>query len=131
MTLRSIVLQAERPFVQRLNRDHSSHSLQENRLSDELHHLRIPEAIRTLWITLLPRWGGFRVGASLLTALALRSLLTELLTAQEPNPARAVVLRKWTGNDAPRALSKVSCPRSPAGLRRAGLSLAADPQQGA
>ena len=30
----------------------------------------------------------------------------------------------------PIPLTRVSCPRSPADLRRAGLSLAADPQQG-
>ena len=48
----------------------------------------------------------------------------------EPNPARAVLLRKWTGNDAPNPLTQVSCPRSPARLPLAGLSLAADPLQG-
>ena len=47
----------------------------------------------------------------------------------EPNPARAVVSRKWTGNDAPHPLTQVSCPRSPAGPHRAGLSLAADPSK--
>ena len=51
--------------------------------------------------------------------------------APEPNPARGIVLGKWTGNDAPIPAPKFPVPRSPAALRRAGLSLAADSQQAA
>ena len=65
---------------------------------------------------------GLTTSANLLARAEARRIAANIAKLTAP-------VRKWTGNDHPR--SQVSCPRSPAGLRRAGLSLAADPQQGA